>query len=644
VKKGFRQGNAELVQQRLEAAVQLHRAGQLQEALRAYRAILQLEQDNFHALHLGGLVCIQLGDRPGGVTMLRAAIKIDPSLPTAHNNCGVALLDMGLADEARACFDRAISLQDDYFDAIVNRGNALRSLGRFGEATIAFNTALRLQPENLDALQSLGAALQGLQRHREAIEVFNAALKQRPGNAEVLNSRGVSLFHLRRFEEALTSFDAALAERGDFVEALSNRGTALQEVGRPLEALKSLDAAIRLRPDYHSAWSGRGAVLWNLGRHSEALESFDNAISLEPDDVGVLLNRGNAYLELGRLDKALADFDSAIEIDGDDAAAHWEKANMLLRYGDYSRGWREYEWRWGLKAGDSLPVRISPDKQWTGTQPVDGKTILLQAEQGVGDVLQFVRYVPALAKMGARVILQVPQQVGRLLRDLPGVWQISTTSSLPPPHDFSCPLMSLPLAFGTTLESIPYGDRPYLQAQPADVDRWLRRLAQVFGDSRRPRVGLVWSGGFRGGRTERWMVPERRNVPLGLFAGALDLAGIDFVSLQKGDPAESELRTREGEYWKAGRLLNAAGELNDFADTAGLIANLDLVISVDTSTAHLAAALGKPVWILNRYDTCWRWLLGREDSPWYGSVKLYRQGADRDWRPVLERVAADLRD
>jgi hypothetical protein len=223
-----------------------------------------------------------------------------------------------------------------------------------------------------------------------------------------------------------------------------------------------------------------------------------------------------------------------------------------------------------------------------------------------------------------------------------------------PSFDLHCPLMSLPLAFGTTLETIPYGKEAYLQALPADVERWGRWLEERLGDtssvgsdeaparSRRPRVGLVWNGGFRADQPELWAVNERRNVPLGLFAGALDLPGIDFVSLQKGDPAESELRAREGEYWQAGRLLNAAGELNDFADTAGLIANLDLVISVDTSTAHLAAALGKPVWILNRYDTCWRWLLGREDSPWYGSVRLYRQGADRDWRPVLERVAGDL--
>jgi hypothetical protein len=322
------------------------------------------------------------------------------------------------------------------------------------------------------------------------------------------------------------------------------------------------------------------------------------------------------------------------------------------------------EWRWNLKHGQFPGSMESGPASWCDAESLEGKTLLLTHEQGLGDTLQFCRYAPLAAARGARVVLQVPDSLVRLLRAQDwsaegtavsgrSVEVVSTADPLPS-FDLHCPLMSLPLAFGTTLETIPFGKEAYLQALPAEVERWGRWLEERLGDtssvgsdeaparSRRPRVGLVWNGGFRADQPELWAVNERRNVPLGLFAGALDLPGIDFVSLQKGDPAESELRAREGEYWQAGRLLNAAGELNDFADTAGLIAHLDLVISVDTSTAHLAAALGKPVWILNRYDTCWRWLLEREDSPWYGSVRLYRQGADRDWRPVLERVAGDL--
>jgi hypothetical protein len=233
----------------------------------------------------------------------------------------------------------------------------------------------------------------------------------------------------------------------------------------------------------------------------------------------------------------------------------------------------------------------------------------------------------------------VPEPLVRLMSCQPWVSEAVKLGDAVPAYDVHCPMMSLPLAFGTTLETIPFGREAYLRALPEEVERWRERL----GVRSRPRVGLVWNGGFRADQPELWAVNERRNVPLELFAQALDIEGIDFVSLQKGDPAESEIRGREGEYWKRGRLYNYTSELSDFADTAGLIANLDLVISVDTSTAHLSAAMGKPTWILNRYDTCWRWLLDREDSPWYGSVKLYRQGADRDWRPVLQRVSADLR-
>jgi hypothetical protein len=227
-----------------------------------------------------------------------------------------------------------------------------------------------------------------------------------------------------------------------------------------------------------------------------------------------------------------------------------------------------------------------------------------------------------------------------------GMGEVIGLSDPVPAFDVHCPMMSLPLAFGTTLENIPFGKTPYLNALSADVERWSQRLDDRFGSRRntlsRLRVGLVWNGGFRADRPELRAVNERRNIPLESFAAALDLPGIDFVSLQKGDPAESELRGREKDYWKVGSFLNPTSELTDFADTAGLIANLDLVISVDTSTAHLAAAMGKPTWILNRYDTCWRWLLDRQDSPWYGSVKLYRQAVDRDWRSVLAQVAKDI--
>jgi hypothetical protein len=336
----------------------------------------------------------------------------------------------------------------------------------------------------------------------------------------------------------------------------------------------------------------------------------------------------------------------ALRLSPDHVDARWERAVNLLLVGDYRLGWQEYEWRWRLKTKKPFGERGRAESLWLGREPIVGQTLLIRAEQGVGDTIQMARYVPALAARGARVVLEVPGAVARLLAALPGVSAVTTADQSTPDYDLHCPMMSLPLALGTTLETIPFGCEAYLKPLPEDVEGWRGVLSRELDHSaegdKRLRVGVVWNGGFRPDQPEVWETNERRNVPLELFAQALDIEGIDFVSLQKGDPAESEIRGREGEYWKRGRLYNYTSELSDFADTAGLIANLDLVISVDTSTAHLSAAMGKPTWILNRYDTCWRWLLDREDSPWYGSVKLYRQGADRDWRPVLQRLSVDL--
>jgi hypothetical protein len=341
-------------------------------------------------------------------------------------------------------------------------------------------------------------------------------------------------------------------------------------------------------------------------------------------------------LELLRPREAIRYFDSVLLKAREHVDAHISKSMALLLIGDYRHGLRLFEWRMRKL---ERPMEFSATPSWQGREPPEGRTLLMYAEQGHGDTLQFCRYARLASARGAKVIMQVPAALVRLFRGQRGMGEVIETNSPVPVFDLHCPLMSLPLAFGTTLETIPYGTEAYLEALPEDVARWRERL----GESDRLRVGVVWNGGFRPGHPELWAVNARRNVPLEVFARHLDIEGVDFYSLQKGDPAESELRGREGEYWRRGRLYNYTAELHDFADTAGLIANMDLVISVDTSTAHLAAALGKPTWILNRYDTCWRWLLDREDSPWYGSVKLYRQGVDRDWEPVLSELASDVR-
>jgi hypothetical protein len=308
-----------------------------------------------------------------------------------------------------------------------------------------------------------------------------------------------------------------------------------------------------------------------------------------------------------------------------------------LLLGNFKDGWQGYEWRWKNESTLRLQSKRSfPQPLWLGEQSLIDKTILLHAEQGLGDTIQFCRYVPLVAKMGAKVILEVQRPLLKLLENLEGVSQIVAVGDPLPTFDYQCPLMSLPLAFKTEIESIP-SNVPYIKAPPIQEDDWKIKLQA----HQKLKVGLVWNGGFRPNHPELWSLNARRNIPLAKIA-QLNIPGVNFYSLQKGEPAESELVQSGNQYWDPSNFYNFVSELNDFSDTAALIANLDLIISVDTSTAHLAAAMGKPVWLLNRFDTCWRWLLDRKDSPWYPTLTLYQQEKMGDWESVLERVREDL--
>ncbi len=476
---------------------------------------------------------------------------------------------------------------------------------------VAHARALALFPDDLGIGVSYGLALVDSGRLQDAATAFRRALHLSGPRHDLLNSLGSILYEARDRIAARTHFRLALTLAPDNAKVLHNHAIAYAD---PL---------------------GGGALTW-----------CDRAIQVDPARIDFAYTRACLLYDRGVLSAAREAYDGVILRDSGHAGAHWNRANIDLLFGNFEDGWRGFEWRWRAKSLlVDAPLNTVGDVFRTGST-IEGQLLVLHAEQGLGDTLQFCRYGRLAAQSGARVILVVPKSLMRLLASQSWVSQVVETGHPLPPFDLSCPMMSLPLAFGTTLETIPFGREAYLQASPRDVERFGRWLAERLpaepGRARRVRVGLVWSGGFRSDQPELWAVNDRRNVPLEKFAQALDIPGIDFVSLQKGDPSESELRGREGEFWQSARLLNAAVELNDFADTSGLIAGLDLVISVDTSTAHLSAALGKPTWILNRYDTCWRWLLDRDDSPWYPSVKLYRQGADRDWAPTLRRLARDL--
>jgi tetratricopeptide (TPR) repeat protein len=535
-------------------------------------------------------------------------------------NRAISAYQSGQLVEAEQLCQQIVAARQDVFDALHLLALVQTLQGKRETAVASFDRALKVRPHYAEALSNRGLTLHELKRFDEALASFDDALKTQPNHAEALFNRGLTLHELKRFEEALASFDGALKVRPNYIEALSSRGNVLRELKRYGEALASFDRALKVRPDYAAAFSNLGVTLHEMNRLELALASYDRALRLRPDYAVALTNRGITLLELKRFEEALASFDNALKARPDFAEARCSRALCRMLIGDFDRGWKENEWRWEtehLRKED----RNFEQPLWLGSNEIAGKTILLHGEQGFGDVIQFCRYVPLVAERAARVILEVPNSLHELMETLTGSAQIVSRGEPLPQFDMHCPLLSLPLAFGTRLESIPCA-KPYLRATPSALRSWSARL----GPRKRFSVGLVWSGR-----------PDHRNdhnrsLKLSTLLPLLD-CDASFISLQRevrlDDTAALKDRTD---------LLHFGGELNSFSDTAAIISNLDLVISVDTSVAHLAGALGKSVWILLPYVPDWRWQLDREDSPWYPTARLFRQNHTRAWDDVITRV------
>ena len=485
--------------------------------------------------------------------------------------------------------------EDDDPAAHNQRGYALHVSGRYGEAEAAYRAALRLQADDAEAWSNLGLALQAQRRLAEAEACQQQALRIDPA----------------------------------YPEAHNNLGLAQYEQGRVAEAGNSFHGALRLRPDYANAMLNLGTALQSLNRLAEAEACYRDALARGARPAQVLNNLGLLLGERGRSEEAEAACREALAHAPGQADARTNLALILLLRGAFEEGWREYEARWqvGSMAG-GLQRFVQP--LWLGDAPLHGKTILLHAEQGFGDTLQFCRYAPLVAEAGARVLLEVQPALCRLMAGLPGVDAVIPTGESLPAFDLHCPLMSLPLAFGTTTDSIPAAV-PYLRADPSEVAVWRRRLETLPGR----RVGLVWGGSSRLDQPHAAAIDRRRSMPMQALAPLAGVAGCSFVSLQLGPPARQPAPPGL-------HLHDPTDGLRDWADTAALVQALDLVISVDTAVAHLAAALGRPVWLLNRYDTCWRWLLGRDDSPWYPTLRQFRQPAPGDWDTPVALVAQAL--
>ncbi|MCC7487794.1 MAG: glycosyltransferase family protein [Burkholderiales bacterium] len=510
--------------------------------------------------------------------------------------------------------------------------NALASLcirqGRAAEAVPLLEGVLRRDPGCAEAHHQLGNALDASGRPVEAMARYRQATVLDPAMAAAHNNLGRALAAAGYRDEACLSYERAIALRPDYALAHYNLGNTLSALERKDEAIASYRRAIAIAPEHAESHNNLGNAFNDLGRFENAIASYREAIRVRPGMAEAHHNLGATLKDLQRHGEALASLERALDIDPGHAGARFQRSTLRLALGEYETGWPEYEWRWRIRGAER--ERGFREPLWLGSPPPAGKTILVHAEQGYGDTLQFVRYAPHLAALGARVILEVQRPLARLLQGMPGIATVVARGEALPPFDLQCPMMSLPLALGTTLASIPAAT-PYL-APPRDRVAYWRAAV---GESGTPGVGLCWAGSSRAGNPAAFRIDRRRSLTLAQLAPLAAVGGVRFFSLQKG-PAATQAPP-------AGMtLVDRAGELEDFADTAALVAALDLVISVDTAVAHLAAALGKPVWMLSRFDACWRWLTDRDDSPWYPTLRLYRQETPGDWSSPISRLAEAL--
>ena len=502
----------------------------------------------------------------------------------------------------------------------------LHQAGQLPQARDIYEDILKIQPSHADALHFLGVVENHNGNHARAVKLIEKSISVFPNNPSSYLNLGNAQKNLKQFQAALVSYNKAISLKPDYALAYSNRGVVLQATKRLGEAVTAFDTAIALKPDYVEAYYNRANALKDLGRMEAAIASYDAAISFVPDFADAHLNRGSALMELSRFDTALQSFETAATLRPDHADAHWNKALLLLLTGKLLAGWPLHEWRWKIGNADS-ERRSFTTPLWLGAESLQGKTVLLYGEQGLGDSIQFVRYVKQIANLGAYVLLEAPLQLKDLFKSVEGVGELFPQGQPLPAFDFHCPLLSLPLALNTTLESIP-ASLSYLKVDSDRVRQWAIKL----GHPTKRRVGLAWSGNAKHGND------HNRSIPLSTLLPYLP-EGIEYISLQK------ELRDCDKLILGKDRNKNIrhfGAELIDFSDTAALCELVDLVISVDTSVAHLAGALGKPVSVLLPHVPDWRWLLERNDCPWYSSASLYRQALPRDWDSALKRLCADL--
>jgi tetratricopeptide (TPR) repeat protein len=653
------------VGEKLSLGYSYHQAGDLSRAEHAYREVLSSEPDQPQALFLLGTIYHAQGRLADAIASYERAVHLCPNDAQVRHNLGAAYFQLDRLDLAAACFREVLRLKPDSSDACYSLAMVYQREGKQVDADHFFNAALvgyqemvRTQPDSAQAHYHLGLSLARARRRDEAVRSMREAVRLAPEWAEAQNDLGYMLaecgqqgeaercyreaVRLRpdcaaahynlglilvdsgRVAEGIAQYHTALRQNPDFPEAHNNLGLALVRAKRPAEAIPHYQEAVQLKPTFADAYCNWGHALTQQDRFGDAAGLYQKAIQLNSQLQQAYTSLGWALERVGKRDEALKWYAQVLRLKPDYAEARVARAMLFLMKGEFEQGWPDYEWRWKLA---DRPAQKFPQPLWDGS-PLGGRTIFLHAEQGLGDTIQFLRYSPLVKQRGGRVIVGCQQSLLRLLARSPGIDQLVAEGSALPSFEVHAPLLSLPGIFHTTLETVPAGI-PYVFADPNLIASWRQELGRLPG----LKIGIAWQG------NPEYQADRERSIPLRLFAFLAKLPRVHLISLQKG-PGVEQLALLEDRF----PVLDLSCRLETFMDTAAIMMNLDLVIAADSAVPHLAGALAVPVWLPLPMTPDWRWLLDREDSPWYPTMRLFRQHQRGDWAEVFKRIAKELKN
>ncbi|MDD3370515.1 MAG: tetratricopeptide repeat protein [Alphaproteobacteria bacterium] len=621
--------------QLLKTAIDHHKAERFADAEKAYKKLLHIggiaQPDG---LRLLGALYLQMGKKTLAAEYLGKAARLLPDDPETLTNLGIALGNLNRPDDAIQQFKQALTRQSTYVPALSNLGRICYEIGRMDEAEAAYGAASRLDPSYAPAHVDHGNSLLSQGKYREAIAAFHAALNLNPNYLSAMVNLCTALAHAgetAQHQEWLARTQSFLEKTvqadPDNPAMLNNLGVVLRQRGKPKEAIPYYQKALRLRPDYPEAMVNLASSLHDVGRLDEAIEMCRNVLRLKPACADTKINLGTYLQERGEHPQAVSLFAEALKTKPASIYAKWNQCLSLLALGRYGEGWTMYEEGLGVA---TMRGAYAPERRWMG-ENLNGKRLLIRSEQGLGDSIQFIRYAELCKERGASVSVFCQPPLRKLFSRCPYIDEVLEQNP-ESGFDFHIPMMSFPLAFGTEVESIPY-KTPYLSPGEKARAKWRERFDEGSGI----KVGIVWAGNPREKQINAHLIDLRRSMDLEKLRPLLTLEGIRFYSLQKGAKA-AQIKTCGLD----GLITDFMDEVDDFEDTAAIVEHLDLVISVDTSVAHLAGAMGKSVWILSRFDACWRWLQNRPDTPWYPSARVIGQAKPGDWDSAVEKVREQL--